>query len=205
MIVFELTNTESHPVYNRLEIENAERQFTFMKSVLAASISMGRPFLSQHVIKAFNYHAITCLHISAGEYRPCDVVVGQHRPPPPFRVNALMDDFVNQVNRHWEATDPVFLATFVLWKLNNIHPFINGNGRTARTACYYVLCLKNGGLIPGAITLPELIKREREKYCEHLQNAHDTSKTGEADLAPLHGLVSDLLLEQINSASGLTQ
>jgi hypothetical protein len=36
MIVFELTNTESHPVYNRLEIENAERQFTFMKSVLAA-------------------------------------------------------------------------------------------------------------------------------------------------------------------------
>lgn len=201
MIVFELTNTEQNPVYKTLEVENAERQFSFMKSILVASLSMGRPFLSQHVIKAFNYHAITCLHISAGEYRPCDVHVGAHRPPPFFRVNALMDDFVNRINRHWEAADPVVLATHVLWRLNNIHPFINGNGRTARTAAYYVLCLRNGGLIRGSVTLPELLKRDRDEYCIHLQHAHDTfATTGEADISPLHQMVSRLLNEQINSA-----
>lgn len=201
MIVYELTNTEAHPVYSTLEIENGARQYSFLKSIVAASLEMGRPFLSQHVIKSLNFHAITCLHISAGEYRPCEVRVGQHVPPAFFRVPAAMDDFVNQINRHWETTDPVVLAAWVLWRLNNIHPFINGNGRTARAACYYVLCLKLGGWPSGAIILPELLKRDRDEYCNHLQHAHDTfSRTGSPDLAPLHAMVMRLLGEQLGSA-----
>ena len=62
------------------------------------------------------------------------VTVGDYHPPEHYRVQALMDDFVNNVNRSWENADPVVLATLVLWRLNNIHPFINGNGRTARAA-----------------------------------------------------------------------
>lgn len=172
MIVFELTNTEAHPVYQALEVENGNRQYDFIRSIVAASINMGRPFLSQHIIKALNFQAITCLHIAAGEYRPCDVQVGDHTPPRFFRVPALMEDFVNEVNRRWHETDAVVLATYVLWRLNNIHPFINGNGRTARAASYYVLCLKAGGWISGNTILPELIKRERDEYCEALQEAH---------------------------------
>ena len=62
-----------------------------------ASLAMGRPLLSQHIIKAFNFQAISCLHISPGEYRPCEVSVGTHAPPDFYRVPALMDDFVNVV------------------------------------------------------------------------------------------------------------
>lgn len=112
-----------------------------------------------------------------------------------------MDDFVNRVNRHWENTDPVVLATHVLWRLNNIHPFINGNGRTARAACYFTLCIKAGGWLPGSTILPELIRRDRDEYCVHLQHAHDTFAAGEADLRPLHELVSRLVQEQIDSAA----
>jgi hypothetical protein len=138
VIVFELTGREDHPVYQELQIANANRQYDFLRSIVSASLGMGRPFLSQHVIKAFNFQAITCLHTNPGEYRPCPVNVGAHIPPEHYRVAALMDDFVNMVNRNWDTTDAVFLATFVLWRLNNIHPFINGNGRTARAACYFV-------------------------------------------------------------------
>ena len=53
------------------------------------------------MIKAINYHAIACLHTDAGEYRPCPVEVGDYRPPEHYRVDALMDDFVNIVNRRW--------------------------------------------------------------------------------------------------------
>jgi hypothetical protein len=201
MIVYELTNTESHPVYRTLEVENGNRQYSFLASIVAASLNMGRPFLSQNVIKALNFQAITCLHIAPGEYRPCPVAVGKHTPPPHYRVPALMDDFVNRINRSWDQNDSVALATYVLWRLNNIHPFINGNGRTARAASYFVLCLKQGGWPEGTTILPELIRRDRAEYVEHLQHAHETfAASGEPDLAPLHGMVTRLLNEQLQSA-----
>jgi Fic family protein len=201
MILFELTNSEAHPVYRSLEVANGNRQYDFLRSIVAASLDMGRPFLSQHVIKALNFQAITCLHIAPGEYRPCAVTVGEHSPPPHWRVPAAMDDFVNMVNRNWDSSDPVVLATYVLWRLNNIHPFVNGNGRTARAACYFVLCLKVGGWPEGSIILPELIRRDREEYCVALQTAHVAfANTGEPDLAHLHTVVSRLLQEQLASA-----
>nr|WP_287299260.1 Fic family protein [Mesorhizobium sp.] len=126
--------------------------------------------------------------------------------PSPLSVAAAMDDFVNVVNRSWESNDPVFLATYVLWRLNNIHPFINGNGRTARAACYYVLCLKLGGWPDGTVILPELIKRDRDEYCVALQAAHDAfAHTGEPDLKHLHEIVSRLLNEQLASAAPATE
>jgi Fic family protein len=162
---------------------------------------MQRPFLSQHIVKAFNFQAITCLHINAGEYRPCFVKVGVHVPPEFYRVPALMDDFINVVNRSWAEVDAVVLATYVLWRLNNIHPFINGNGRTARAACYYVLCVKSGGLLPGQTILPELIRQNRQEHIDALQHAHNTyAATGQPDLAPLHAIITRLIDEQMASA-----
>ena len=148
MILFELTGSEDHPAYQALEVANGNRQYDFLRSIVDASLAMGRPFLSQTVIKALNFQAITCLHTHAGEYRPCQVSVGDYEPPQHFRVPALMEDLVNSVNRMWETADPVALAAFVLWRINHIHPFINGNGRTARAASYFVLCVKIGGWLP---------------------------------------------------------
>ena len=201
MIIFELTGREDHRVYQQLEVSNGNRQYDFLYSIVLASLAMGRPFLSQHIIKAFNFQAITCLHINPGEYRPCHVSVGAHTPPEFYRVPALMDDFVNVVNRNWDQTDAVVLATYVLWRLNNIHPFINGNGRTARAACYYVLCVKAGGLLRGQTILPELIRQNRQEHVNALQHGHETfAATGNPDLAPLHAIITRLIDQQLASA-----
>lgn len=198
MILFELTNSEDNPVYQSLEISNINRQYDFLRSIVAASLDMERPFLSSHIIKALNFQAITCLHTNSGEYRPCQVYVGKHEPPAHYRVEALMDDFINYVNRIWEKTDSVALASYVLWRLNHIHPFINGNGRTARAACYFVLCVGAGGWLPGKTILPELISRDRDEYVTALEHADKTASTGNLDIGPLHALLSRLLEEQIN-------
>lgn len=200
MILFELTGTENNLVYQKLAIANGNRQYDFLKSIVESSLEIGRPFLSQHVIKALNFQAITCLHTNAGEYRPCPVHVGVYQPPDHYRVGALMDDFVNMVNRNWEASDPVVLASFVLWRLNHIHPFINGNGRTARAACYFVLCLKLGALLPGEKILPELLTENRDRYVAALQ-AVDASLPN-MDLTPLHALLSELLDIQVAPPGG---
>lgn len=197
MILFELTRSEAHPAYQALEISNGNRQYDFLRSIIVASLEMGRPFLSQHVMKALNFHAITCLHTNAGEYRPCQVTVGQYTPPEHYRITALMDDFVNSVNWQWEQSDPVVLASYVLWRLNHIHPFINGNGRTARAACYFVLCVQAGGWLPGETILPELLRQNRDEYVEALWAVDASVKAGVLDLSVLHGLLSRLLSEQL--------
>lgn len=200
MILFELTQNENNPVYQGLEIANGNRQYDFLHSIVNAALSIGRPFLSQQIIRALNYHAIACLHTHAGEYRPCPVTVGNYVPPDHYRVQALMDNFVNTVNRHWGEADEVVLASYVLWRMNNIHPFINGNGRTARAACYFVLCVKSGGLLPGDTTLPELIKRNRPEYVAALQAADASIAGGRLDLSVMHALLTRLIGEQLQSA-----
>jgi prophage maintenance system killer protein len=198
VILFDLVgDNENDPAYQTLTIENGNRQYDFLKSIVGASLSVGRPFLSSQVIKALNFHAIACLHSYAGEYRPCPVTVGPHNPVPHYRVQALMDDFVNTVNREWERADPVVLAAFVLWRLNWIHPFINGNGRTARAACYFVLCVKAQQWLPGTTILPELIKRERVRYEAGLRHADSALAAGTLDISPIHALLVELLNEQL--------
>lgn len=170
MILVEITGTEDHPIYQEMEISNGNRQYDFLRSLVSASLAVSRPFLSSHIIKALNFQAIACLHTSAGEYRPCQVTVGPYLPPDHYRVPDLMEDFVNTVNRFWnEHTDPVVLAAYVLWRLNHIHPFINGNGRTARAAAYFALCVAAGRWLQGTTILPELIRRNRADYVEQCQ------------------------------------
>ena len=201
MILFELTQTEAHPAYQTLAIANGIRQYDFLRSMVVASLDVKRPFLSQSVIKALNYHAITCLHINAGEYRPCAVEVGNYEPPAHYRVQALMDEFVNSVNREWsKETDILALAAYVIWRINYIHPFINGNGRTARAAGYYVICVASGGWLPGDIILPELIKQRRSDYVEALRLADQSLRDGQLDLSILHKLLQELIEQQLKSA-----
>lgn len=201
MILYEITNSEIHPLYQALEITNGNRQYDFLRSIVYISLGTGRTFLSENIIKALNFHAITCLHTNAGEYRPCSVSVGNYIPPDDYRVPALMADFVNLVNHTWKEADPIWLSAHILWRMNHIHPFINGNGRTARAASYFALCIKAGGWLPGNPILPELIRQNRPEYVAALKHADAavTSGNSEPDLAPLHAMLARLLSEQLAS------
>ena len=165
-----------------------------------AALASDATFLSQTVIKALNYHAIACLHDYAGQYRPHPVKVEKPGgtpnfvPPEPFRVATLMDDFLNRVNLLWYRAEPVTLGAFVLWRLNWIHPFVNGNGRTARAACYFVICVKQGTWLAGNPILPELLRVHRERYVAALEAADRSGGLG-----PLTTLLMELLVKQLQS------
>lgn len=203
MIVFNVTGgDESNPIYKKLEVSNGIRHYDFLRSIIEAALETGRPFLSQTVLKALNYHAIACLHPNAGQYRPCKIKVGENENfPEPWQLPDLMDDFTNVVNRQWAEADAVALAAFVLWRLNGIHPFINGNGRTARAACLFVLCIKAGGWLPYSPILPELIRRDRDEYVCILRRIDDLAVAGSLDVSELAAFLSRLLQEQIENAT----
>ncbi|WP_324748797.1 Fic family protein [Sphingomonas sp. LY54] len=199
MLIFEIVGTENHAAYQELTIANLDRQYNLLRSLVIASMSVNRPLLSAEVLKSLNYHAITCLHGSAGQWRPCKVTVGDYVPPAFHQVPGLMHMFIDEVNRFWEQADAVYLATWVLWRLNHIHPFVNGNGRTARAVCYFVLCLKLGGWMDSDVLLPELLRAHRDEYVAALKHADATFASGGLDLGPLHALVTRLLQESLRN------
>lgn len=199
MYVFELVGTENHAAYQELAAENQSRQYSFLRSLVLTSLKLDHPMLSIEALKALNYHAIACLHVNSGEFRPWLVEVGDYKPPPHYQVAAKMQMFTNEVNRRWDSTDAVVLAAYVLWQLNHIHPFINGNGRTARAACHLILCLKSDGWLPGERIVPALLKENREEYVQALKTADASVVSGNLDLGPLHALLVRLIGEQLAS------
>ncbi len=202
MDLYELSQgSENHSVYQAVADSNRYRHYDFLLSMIQAALDIQRPFISQSMIKAINFHAIVGLHHFAGAYRPCAVKVRNpeghivFKPPEWFRVQPMMDDLTNTVNWHWQAADPVGLTAFVLWKINHIHPFINGNGRTARAVCYFTLCVKSGGLLPGKRILPELLRQDefQKPYQLALREADSGS------LKKLIELIRQLLATQLQS------
>ena len=110
MVLYELLEDERHPAYRALESANLHRQYGFLASIIEAAVAIDRPMVSTGIIKALNHHAICCLHVNAGEYRPCPVTVGRFEPPAHYRVPELMDALVNEINRRLETADVLTLA-----------------------------------------------------------------------------------------------
>ena len=198
MNLYELQRTESNPVYQAVAASNNARHYDFLLSMVQAAIDSNKPWLSESLIKAINFHAIVALHDQAGQYRSVPVQVGDHYfPPEPYRVQSLMEDFVNQVNWLWQPANLTQLASYALWKLNNIHPFVNGNGRTARAVSYYILCVKAGGPLRGQMIVPDIIRQGpmRPEY-EAALAAADAS----GDISQLNELIVRALVQQLSSA-----
>ena len=203
MIVHDLTGNETDTIYKELEVSNGFRHYDFLGSIIKTALQTDRKLLSQTLLKALNFHAIACLHTNAGQYRPCKIRVGCNKNfPEPWQIPDLMDDFTNHVNRSWAEVDDLNLAAFVLWRLNSIHPFINGNGRTARAACLFVICVKAGGWLPYSPILPELIRRDRDEYMRILQGVDESATAGSPDLSELVQFLTKLLQEQVAGANG---
>jgi Fic family protein len=73
-------------------------------------------------------------------------------------VSDLMDRFLSFIHENWYAARETQLAAYALWRLNWVHPFVEGNGRTARATAYYILCVRSGRLLPGKKIVPERIR-----------------------------------------------
>ena len=101
-----------------------------------------------------------------------------------------MDDMVNRFNRWWTEFTPISLAVYVLWRINWIHPFVNGKGRTARAASYFVICIHAGFWLAGTPILPERLNGRPEYY-----PALKMADAGHG-LARLESVITELLLDQ---------
>jgi Fic family protein len=84
---------------------------------------------------------LTALVLTPGNYRPAGVEIqgSRHQPVGAHLVPEQVEEMCDYMNENWEKSSPVHLSAYALWKLNWIHPFTDGNGRTARALSYLVL------------------------------------------------------------------
>ncbi len=123
-----------------------------------------------------------------------------HTPPSHEDVGARMAETFAELSAMWVQMSPVEIGAYLLWRINWVHPFKNGNGRTARAFCYACVCLKYGFVLPGTSTLIDLIMQNREEYQEALRAADVAFEpTGTPDLTLMHLFVERLLVEQFQS------
>lgn len=185
----------------RREAKNGLRQFDDAVEQIEYWLQPERrPFkLRPSAILALNRTALDGLSRYAGNYRPTEIEIkgSHHKPPAAHLVPELVEEFCDYVNENW-GRSPIHLASYALWKLNWIHPFVDGNGRTSRAVSFVILCVRLGYRVPGSLTIPEQISRDKSPYYKALESADESyRKDQKIDVTPMETLLGTLLANQL--------
>jgi Fic family protein len=135
-------------------------------------------------------------------YRTHDVRIATNDfvPMKSEKIPGAIESMCDHINERWESSNAIELAAYTLWKLNWIHPFDDGNGRTARALSYIILSVKLGILIPGAPTIPEQIMERRGDYFDALAKVDQKFHTdNQVDVSPISELLTAMLLRQLEA------
>jgi Fic family protein len=102
----------------------------------------------------------------AGKYRSGNVFIGgsDHTPPEAALVPVLMRELMDWVRHKQKLVHPIELAALLHHKIVHIHPFYDGNGRTARL-------VMNVLLMQAGYPLAVILKNDRKKYYNSLDKA----------------------------------
>lgn len=181
------------PLKDQLEALNHAKALGFIKTLASALTS--HQYISEENIKAIHKMILTGINEEwAGRYRETEVFIRGFNVdlPQPQEVPHMMMKFAQWLQGTQEHA--VRVATETHYKFVTIHPFIDGNGRTARLLMNLVLLIHG---FPMAIIRNE----ERTQYL----NALNTAQT-KGNLQPFYTIVETaverMLDAYINAAQG---
>lgn len=144
LIVNEGLTISGKSMREHLEAINHAHAIEFVKELVVKKIVMNERLLLQ-------IHNLILRGIdneNAGRYRNVQVMIkgSKHTPPQAFLVPKQMEDYFAWYQKNKKRLHPVILAAEMHEKLVTIHPFIDGNGRTARLLMNLIL-LQHGFVI----------------------------------------------------------
>jgi len=186
----------------RQEAENGLRQYDEVIERINYSLQPERPFkLRPSAILSLHRRALEGISSFAGVFRPGGIEIkgSKHTPPGAHLVPELLEQMCDHINENWAKLSPLHLAAYTLWRMNWIHPFVDGNGRTSRAVSYLVLCVRLGYVLPGTTTIPEQISKNKDPYYQALETADKANATGKLDLTEMERLLESLLANQLVS------
>lgn len=185
-------------LFAKVQEQNLLRQYDLLSNCIEIGLEKGIESFDKYTLWALNYAAVANIAQFGGRWREEPIYVGNH-PTPHFReVPNHMDRFFSLIHENWTIVDhPTWIPAYALWRLNWVHPFVEGNGRTARAACYYLICMKQKRLLPGKKIVPERIRENRQRYYDGLQAADRAWEEGQLDVSQLANYLAELLKAQV--------
>ena len=126
------------------------------------------------------------------------VTIGKHTPVVGPAVGQLAEAFCKLTDDAWHSWAAHDLAAFALWWVNHVHPFRDGNGRTARSVAFLILC--EAGVMASA---PAQLHRfhlcfeeaaTRREYVRGLSLADARAAAADTAETPLASTVAELAL-----------
>lgn len=193
-----VTEGQYPKLYEALLEKNLIRQYDLLTNFIEIGIEQGPTAIDKYMLWALNHAAVAGISQFGGRFREEPIYVGNHIPPHFDNVPDLMDRFISFIHENWDNLTPTQLAGYGLWRLNWIHPFVEGNGRTARAVCYYLLCVRTGGLLPGNKIVPERIRENRAPYYNALRETDKHWANGNLELQHMEDYLADLLFQQLS-------
>jgi Fic family protein len=182
------------------EAQNGLTQFDVVSGLIDVNTQPGRAFRLRlsHVL-TLHRAALVGISSYAGNFRPADIEIqgSKHAPVGAHLVPSLVEELCDYVNDNWATKSAIHLAAYVMWRLNWIHPFTDGNGRTSRALSHFVLCVKLGWRLPGTNTIPEQISTNKTPYYLALEDADTAFLQGNIDLSTLESLLAGMLAVQL--------
>jgi Fic family protein len=125
------------------EAKNGIRQFDAVVELMDYFLSPDRKvrLRPSHLLHRIALDGISSY---AGNYRPAGIEIhgSRHQPVGAHLVPGEIEEMCDYLNEKWNGNSPLHLAAYALSKLNWIHPFTDGNGRTARALSYLLLCAR---------------------------------------------------------------
>src|SRR5260370_5246729 len=126
------------------------RQYDAAIGAIQTALERGAFKLRPSLILGLQREALTGISSYAGNYRPGGVAIegSKHEPVGAHLVPELVEDMCDYINDHWNESTPIHLASYLMWRLNWIHPFSDRNGRLSRIVSYVGLSLPGGSSLP---------------------------------------------------------
>ncbi len=123
----------------------------------------------------------------SGKYRDGNVIItgSNHTPPEAFEIPHLMNELINWVSKNKNSMHLIELAAVFHHKLVFIHPFFDGNGRTARLTMNLIL-------MQAGYPLVMILKNDRKRYYDTLE------KADKGDLLPFVRFIAQAVERSLN-------
>jgi Fic family protein len=186
----------------QVEIENGFRQYDLTLDIIRYYLDPERPFaLRVPLILDLQREAVAGIETSAGRLRttPVGISKSEHTPPGPHLVATYLAEFCDHINDNWHERTAFYLSAYAMWRLNWIHPFTDGNGRTSRALSYALLSIKLGYLLPGAPTILQQIEEDNRHYIMALELADKAAREEKEDVDEMKKMIRAMLARQLLS------
>lgn len=161
LVLKEGIDISDKPIKDSIEVKNLGLAFDFLYELSKADVQLSENYIRQiHKLIVGDDESLR-----PGDYRNIGVIItgSEHKPPEPFEVPIKMTELIEWVKLN-KDTNPIIVAAIAHHEFVKIHPFMDGNGRTARIILNLLLLQKG-------FPICNIKRTERPDYYNALSSA----------------------------------